>query len=301
MMGWAAIEWGTLLRSTLDVLVVYFLIYGLLLLVKGTRAERMLLGLGIIVLVNVAARALHLPVLNWILQNFLNSVIVVVVVLFQDDFRRALTKVGLIPGFGSDLPDALEQSINEISKAAAELASRRIGGLIVVRREVGLEDYYEQAVLVDAVVSHQLLVSIFLPTSPLHDGAVVIEGDRVVAAGAVLPLSFNPSLSSAYGTRHRAAIGLSERTDAVVVVISEETGTISLIREGRITKDLEEKSLHTSLYRLTVYRHRRRKAKEQKKTVESDPDLASVPVAAGQTEPSVTGSVGSSLGEKSKW
>jgi diadenylate cyclase len=300
-MEWATIEWGTLLRSTLDVLVVYFLIYGLLLLVKGTRAERMLLGLGIIVLVNVAARALHLPVLNWILQNFLNSVIVVVVVLFQDDFRRALTKVGLIPGFGSDVPDALEQSISEISKAAAELASRRIGGLIVIRREVGLEDYYEQAVLVDAVVSHQLLVSIFLPTSPLHDGAVVIEGDRVIAAGAVLPLSFNPGLSSAYGTRHRAAIGLSERTDAVVVVISEETGTISLIREGRITKDLEEKSLHTALYRLTVYRHRRRKGKEPKKTIESDPDLASVPVATGQTEISAVGSVSTSLGEKGKW
>ncbi len=256
---WAFVDWTGALRRTLDVVVVFFLIYGLLVLVKGTRAERMLTGLVIVVAVNVAASKLHLFVLNWILQNFLNSVIVVVVVLFQDDFRRALTKVGLIPGFGTDVPDAIEQSIKSIARAAAELSSRRIGALIVIRREVGLEDYYEEAVPVDALMSHQLLVSLFLPTSPLHDGAVVVEGDRVVAAGAVLPLSFNPGLSSAYGTRHRAAIGLSERTDAVVVVVSEETGTISIIREGRITRDLDEKGLSNALYRLIVYRYRKRR------------------------------------------
>lgn len=251
------VDW-TYISGILDVLLVFFLIYRTLLLVRGTRAEPMLLGLGIIVLVYIASRVLHLATLNWVLGNFLGSVILVIVVLFQDDLRRALIKVGLVPGFGSDSPKAWEISIKEISQAAAELAYRRIGGLIVIRREVGLEDYIEPAVKVQALVSHQLLVSIFLPTSPLHDGAVIIEGDRIVAAGAVLPLTFSPSISKAYGTRHRAAIGLSERSDALIVVISEETGTISLIREGRISKDLDEKTLYGALHRLLFFRQQRR-------------------------------------------
>lgn len=271
------INWGNVIISALDVLLVYYLIYRLLLLVRGTRAERMLLGLGIVGLVYICSIALNLPTLNWILGNFLKSVIIVVVVLFQDDFRRALTKVGLIPGFGGDVPKALELSIKEISQAAEECSSRRIGALMVIRRDVGLEDYTEHAVQIDAIVSHQLLVSIFLPTSPLHDGAVVIQGDRVVAAGAVLPLTFNPGISSSYGTRHRAAIGLSERTDAVIVVVSEETGTISLIRESRITRDLNEKTLYNALYRLCVFRHQRgRKDKKEgeQKTVPRPEDVS---------------------------
>ncbi len=135
----------------------------------------------------------------------------------------------------------------------------------MIRRDVGLEDYTEHAVRLDAAVSHQLLISVFLPTSPLHDGAVVVERDRVVAAGAVLPLTFNPSISSSYGTRHRAAIGLSERTDAVMVVVSEETGGISLIREGRMTKDLNEKTLYNALHRLTVFRHQRAQRRKERR------------------------------------
>ena len=254
----ALFNWG-LLSGALDVLLVSFLIYRLLLLIRGTRAEPMLLGLGIIVLVYVVSRELNLATLNWILGNFLGSVILVVVVLFQDDLRRALTKVGLFPSFGSDAPKALEHSIKEIAQAAGELSSRRIGALIVMRRDVGLEEYSEHAVKIDSLISHQLLVSIFVPTSPLHDGAVIVEGDRVLAAGAVLPLTFSPNISKSYGTRHRAAIGLSEKTDAVVVVVSEETGSISLIREGRMTKDLNEKTLYNALHRLTVFRHQRAK------------------------------------------
>ncbi|HQH26194.1 MAG TPA: diadenylate cyclase, partial [Oligoflexia bacterium] len=204
---WSLLDWRDFLRLCADVIVVFALIYGLLVLVRGTRAERMLIGLGVIAFANIVARELHLSVLHWILQNFLNSVIVVVIIVFQDDFRRALTKVGLIPGFGSDTSGAHEKTVRAVARAAAELSSRRIGGLIVVRRDVGLDDYYEQSVPIDAVVSHQLLVSIFLPTSPLHDGAVFVEGDRIVSAGAVLPLSFNPAISSSFGTRHRAAIG----------------------------------------------------------------------------------------------
>jgi uncharacterized protein (TIGR00159 family) len=221
----------------------------------------MLLGLGIVVLVYIFSRALNLATLNWILGNFLGSVILVIVVLFQDDFRRVLTKVGLIPGFGGDAPQALAHSINEISLAASELASRRLGAIIAIAGDVGLDDYTEHAIKIDAIVSHQLLSALFLPTSPLHDGAVVVKTDRIVAAGAVLPLTFNTDISSSYGTRHRAAIGLSERTDAVVVVVSEETGLISLVRDGRMTRDLNEATLSSALKRLLILRHTRKAKK----------------------------------------
>lgn len=257
------IDW-TLISGILDVLLVYFLIYRTLLLMRGTRAAPMLLGLGIIVLVYIASRELHLATLNWILGNFLGSVILVVVVLFQDDLRRGLTKVGLFPSFGADEPKAMEYAIKEISLAAGELSSRRIGALMVIRRDVGLEEYTEHAVQIDALISHQLLISIFLPTSPVHDGAVAIAKDRIIAAGAVLPLTFNPSFSNMYGTRHRAAIGLSEKTDAVMVVVSEETGGISLIRDGKMTKDLNEKTLHNALHRLTVFKHQQAKSKKER-------------------------------------
>ncbi len=248
----------TYLTGIIDVALVYFLIYRSLMLVRGTSAEPMLLGLAIVMLVYLASRLLHLVTLNWILSNFLSSVILVIVVLFQEDLRRALIKVGLIPGFGQNTPDDWELALKEISHAASELSGKKIGGLIVIRRDIGLEDYIESATKIGANVSHQLLLSIFHTASPLHDGAVVIAGNRIIAAGAVLPLTFNPSISKTYGTRHRAAIGLSERSDALIVVISEETGSISLIREGRISKDLDEMSLYAALHRLTVFRQQRR-------------------------------------------
>ncbi|MCC6953764.1 MAG: TIGR00159 family protein, partial [Deltaproteobacteria bacterium] len=211
----------SVLSVLLDVLLVAVLIYWILLLVKGTRGQNMLLGLVIVGLFYVISRKLGLVTLNWVLGNFLGSVILVIVVLFQDDLRRGLVKVGLFPGFSPNLPEALETTIRHVAGAAAELSSRRIGALMVLRRDVGLDEYAEHAVRLDALISDQLLVAIFQKTSPLHDGAVIIEGDRVVAAGAVLPLTFEAP-SSGYGTRHRAALGLSEVSDAVVVVVSEE-------------------------------------------------------------------------------
>ena len=242
----------------LDVFLVSVLIYWTLLLVRGTRGQSMLLGLAIIGVFYVISRKLSLVTLNWILGNFLGSVILVIVVLFQDDLRRGLIKVGLIPGFSPNLPEALESTLREIAKAASDLSSQRTGALIALRRDVGLDEYTERAVRLDAMVTHQLLTSIFQKTSPLHDGAVVIESDRIVAAGAVLPLSFDPSVRGTHGTRHRAALGLSEHTDAVIVVVSEETGGISLVREGRISSDFDEKSLYNALFRLTLVRHKRR-------------------------------------------
>lgn len=247
-------DWITFFRIALDILLVYFLIYRTLLLVRGTRAGRMLIGLSIIAIFYFIAVTFELPSLTWILGHFLGSVILVIVVLFQDDLRRGLTKVGLIPGLGrDDHEDQSELVIKAISKAVNELSSRRIGALIVLQRELALDEFTDTAIILDSKVSHQLLVSIFLPTSPIHDGAVIIADDRILAAGAVLPLTFNSEIGSSYGTRHRAALGLSERTDAVVVVVSEETGNISLIREGKITRDLTESTLYTALHRITIF------------------------------------------------
>ena len=145
----------------------------------------------------------------------------------------------------------------EVVQTAVELSSRRIGALIVIERNVGLEEYTEHAIQIDAHISHQLLISLFLPSSPLHDGAVVIRKERVVVGGAVLPLTFNPNISGALGTRHRAAIGLSERTDAAVVVVSEENGVISLIKEGQIVRNLDGASLTIALQSLLYSRKSR--------------------------------------------
>lgn len=250
--------WGgeglQLFLNLLDVLLVSYVIYKILLLVKGTRAQPMLLGLGIVIMVYLAAKSFSLVTLSWMLGNLLGSVLLLVIVLFQDDLRRAFTKVGLIGGFGFESVDSLERSIAELSQAAFELAGRRIGALVVIQRDIGLEEYTEHAVPIEALVSRQILVSIFLPNSPIHDGAVVVDGGRIAAAGAVLPLTFNPKLDPALGTRHRAAIGLSERTDAVVVVVSEERGEVSLVREGHITADLDQQSLYNALMRLCVRR-----------------------------------------------
>lgn len=247
------------LTNILDLFLVAWLIYRGMLLVKGTRAQPMLTGLIIIGFIYVFSRYLDLVTLNWILGNFLGSVILVIVVLFQEDFRRALINVGLLRGFNNDVPLVMEEAIKEIATASAELSEKRIGALIVIARDVGLHDYVEHAVGIDATVSHQLIEAIFQHVSPIHDGAIIIQDARLTCAGAVLPLTFNPTISKRYGTRHRAAIGLSERTDAIVVVVSEETGAISMIREGKIIKDLNEKTLINALNRLIIVRQSRRK------------------------------------------
>lgn len=256
--------WGNFSRI-LDVLLVSFLIYKLLVFVRGTRALPMIGGLTFLLVLFWIASKLSLVSLKWILGHFLGSVILVIVVLFQDDLRRALTKVGLFPGFGIDDSEDYEHTMRSIAKAAAALASKRMGAIIVLRREVGLDEYTEHAVSVDAFVSHQLLMSLFVPLSPLHDGAVVISDNRISVAGAVLPLSFSPRVASNLGTRHRAAIGLSEVTDALCVVVSEERGSISLVREGKIYQGLDEKSVFNELvFYAALHKRHFRKIRREK-------------------------------------
>jgi len=232
-------------QDLFDILIVAFIIYRIMLLIRGTRAVQMLVGIVILAALYYAARALEFLTLYWLLGTFLSSIFLIIIIIFQRDIRRALTQVGQTT-FSRPQEDTV-RALLEIVRAAQQMAQSKIGGLIVIERETGLNDYIESAHSLDAIVSRQLLVSIFQPSTPLHDGAVIIHGGRIRSAGALLPLSRNPYISKQLGTRHRAAIGLSEETDAVVVVISEETGKISLVQHGAITSDLDENALRSRL------------------------------------------------------
>lgn len=235
------------LRILVDISIVAFLIYRCLLVIKGTRAAPMLGGLAFIVALYFLAEPMGLATLAWILGNFLSSIILVVVVIFQDEIRRGLTKVGMQPMFPTPRSSPLTKAIEDLTLVCSRMSEAKLGALIVVQREVGLEEFVEDAVLIDAMVNRKLLFSIFVKESPLHDGAVLIEGDRIKAAGCFLPLSFDPDLDPSLGTRHRAALGLSERSDALVIVVSEETGSISVARDGKLTRNLEPAQLKSLL------------------------------------------------------
>ena len=243
----------------LDILLVAFIIYRIILLIKGTRAVQMLVGLAVLLIVYVASQVSGLYTLNWILNNFLSSIILVIVVIFQNDIRRALIHVGRNPFF-ADLSFREEtQVIDELCRGCATLAQRQLGALIVIERETGINDFLEIGVELDAKPSSTLIHSIFHHASPLHDGAVVIQRGRITRAGCFLPLTQDPGVSPQFGTRHRAAIGLTELVDAVVIVVSEETGRIAVVVGGKITRDLEVTTLKKVLNRLLEPRRLRGK------------------------------------------
>ena len=234
-------------RDTLDIIIVAFVIYRVILLIQGTRAAQMLKGFSIIILVYFVAQKAELMILHWILTNFLSSIILVIIIIFQHDIRRALTRVGTVPFF--TYSETIEESkvLDEVMKAAVSLANKKIGALVVLERETGLKDYVDIGDKLDASVSKEILQSIFLPNSPLHDGAIIIQDGRITAAGALLPLTTNPVFDKSLGTRHRAALGLTEETDAVVVVVSEERGKVSIVEGGVITQDLDTEVLKNNL------------------------------------------------------
>lgn len=238
------------LLDLLDIGIVAFIIYRIILLIKGTRAVQMLLGLAVILLVYIASRIGGLHTLNWFLSNFLSSIILVIVVIFQNDIRRALMHVGRNPFFSG--MSHLEETalIDEIVQASVALGRKKIGALIVLERETGLKDVLETGTPIDAQVSSEIIQAIFLPGSPIHDGALVVQQGRLKQAGCFLPLSQNTDINKYLGTRHRAAIGLTELLDAVVVVVSEETGKISVVVNGGITRALDATDLRKVLGRL---------------------------------------------------
>jgi diadenylate cyclase len=232
-------------QDVVDILVVAFVIDQLISIIRGTRSLQMVVGLGILTLVYFLATALDLAALKWVMQTFLSSILLIVIIVFQQDIRNALTRVGKSPFLKQT--DVAEKELEEIIRSLFYLAKRRIGALIVVERETGLGDFIESGFNLDARLSRELLISIFMPVSPLHDGAVIISKGRVKHAGCILPLTQNPYINKRYGTRHRAAIGLTEETDAVVMVVSEETQEISLVRHGALTTIEDELSLTKSL------------------------------------------------------
>jgi uncharacterized protein (TIGR00159 family) len=237
-------------QDVVDIFIIAFVVYQLGLLIRGTRAVQMIMGLVVLVAVYQGAQYFELYTVNWILDSIGNVLLIIVVVVFQGDIRRMLTQVGTGPLFSGLPRTAHGQVIEEITRAAVNLASRRVGALVVLARDVGLNEYMEGGTRLDAQVTKELIQTIFVPASPLHDGALVVQHGRVVAAGCFLPLTTNPNVSKTLGTRHRAAIGLTEETDAVVIVVSEEEGKISLVREGRITRDLDVGVLRSTLQQL---------------------------------------------------
>jgi uncharacterized protein (TIGR00159 family) len=237
-------------QDALDIGIIAFGINRLIYLIRGTRAVQMIAGLAILLLAYLSAQWLGLFTLHWLLENFLGYLILVIVVIFQSDIRRALAQVGAAHLFASSERSEQARVFEEISEAVASLAARRVGALIVLEREVGLNDYIEVGTHLDASATRELVESVFLPHSPIHDGALVIQKGRVAAVRCFLPLSEEPTLSRNLGTRHRAAIGITEQTDAVAVVVSEEHGRLSLVVRGKIDPVADKAQLKELLQKL---------------------------------------------------
>jgi diadenylate cyclase len=238
------------MRDLIDMVVVWFVIYRVLLLIKRTRAVQMLSGLGILAIAYISSIWLDLYTLNWLLEKFFANLFIIIVVLFQHEIRRGLAHIGRNPFFTSITADEETLVLEELVKASVLLAQKKIGALIVIEREIGLEEYVEVGTRIDGTVNAELINSIFVPSSPIHDGALIIRGGRITAAGCFLPLTKNPNIDRNLGTRHRAAIGLTEETDAVVIVVSEENMQVSLVMGGQITPDLDMATLRKALYNL---------------------------------------------------
>lgn len=234
-------------RDLLDILVVALVVYGLLLLIRGTRAVQVLLGILVLVGISYAARATGLKTLENLLANFVVVMPFAVIVIFQDQIRRALATFGDTSILGLRTRQTVDSTLNAIVRASSELAKRRTGALIVMEGKQGLRDYVEKGTRLDARVSSELLINIFQTGAPLHDGAAILQGDRIAAAGCLLPLSRQMGLDGSLGTRHRAAIGLSDQTDGLSLVISEESGEVSVAIAGKLSRDLDSAQLHGML------------------------------------------------------
>ena len=238
-----------------DIAVVSILIYELLMLIRGTRAVQKALGGAVILGVFYLSGWSHLETVNFLIRNFVGYVFFAVIVLFQADIRRALAHLGRAPFFRYFAKaESAEESIEELIVVSGLLSAKRIGAIIAIERQVGLRNYIEGGIPLDAVLTYDLLLSIFQPSSPLHDGAVIVQADRIAAAACFLPLTVNPKLSKELGSRHRAAIGLTEENDAVAIVVSEETGLVSVVVDGRIERGLDADALRIRLQSLLLQR-----------------------------------------------
>ena len=233
--------------AVLDIVVVAAIIYQLIVFIKGTRAVQMALGLALIVVFFYFSRWVALETVSWMLTNILPYFVFAIIVIFQHEIRRALVRFGQAPLFGGFSTINRNEFYDEIVLAVTTLATNQTGALIVIERDIGLKTYIESGIALDAALSYDLLVSIFNPSVPLHDGAVIIQNRRIAAGACFLPLTVKPRLSKELGTRHRAAIGVTEETDAVAIVVSEETGAISFAHDGEMERYLDPDTLRQRL------------------------------------------------------
>lgn len=245
--------------TLLDILIVTFVIYKGILLIRGTRAVQLIKGLVVLLIASAVSHGLELITFQWLLDKVWTMLFVALPIVFQPELRRALEQIGRGKFFAKSYKllgkEDLERLVSEIVRAVQVLAKNNTGALIVIERETGLSDYMDTGIKIDGVVSAEFLVSIFYPKTPLHDGAVIIRGDRVLTAGSFLPLSDNPFLSKSLGTRHRAALGLSEITDAISIIVSEETGIISVAEDGQLSRYLDTDTLTELLIKTLGERH----------------------------------------------
>ena len=225
-------------RDIIDIGLVAFILYRLILLVRGTRAVSIIYGLILLLVIYYFSGELGLYTLHWLLANFLGSIFLVVIILFQQDIRKALSEMGA--GRLWKRSQVRKKILDELIIALMEMASKRIGALVVLEKNVPLGDVIERGVELDAKFSRDLLISIFRPETPLHDGAAIIRGEKIAAAGCILPLAVGLKHRSYWGTRHRAAMGITEESDSVAIVVSEERGTVSVAIGGKLTTSLDE-------------------------------------------------------------
>jgi len=241
-------------RDIVDIAVVAYIFYRLILLIRGTRAEQLVKGLIVLLIALVISVQLGLKTINWLLQGLMTMGLVAIPIIFQPELRRALEHLGRGHIFQRTFYEYDDEDfrdvLNELLKAIPVLVKKRVGALIILERETGLKDIIETGIRIEGRVTAELLVNIFMPRSPLHDGAAIIRGNILAAAGCFLPLTENPNLSKELATRHRAALGITEISDAVAIIVSEETGVISLAHNGKLTRYLDEKTLRSTLRNL---------------------------------------------------
>lgn len=252
VIGGITMEWiaDISIRDIIDIGIVSYVIYKLILIVRGTRAIQLLKGIFVVVVAWALSSWFKLSTLQWMMNQMFTFGLVGVAIIFQPELRRALEQLGrgkLFSRSTAEQDHEISVRINEVLKAINYLSRRKIGALIVFERETGLSDYIESGIAIESRISSELLINIFIPNTPLHDGAVIMRKAQLMAAGCYLPLSENPFISKELGTRHRAAIGLSEVSDAVCVIVSEETGQVSIAMNGHILRDIKDDVLLAKL------------------------------------------------------
>jgi diadenylate cyclase len=249
MFSWTDINLLDMLRSVVDILLVTYVIYKVIMVIRGTKAVQLLKGITVIILIWFLSSILKLKTLNFIMTQAISYGLLAIIIIFHPELRRALEQLGRGRLFSREMHEEEQRrhTIEALVTASAYMAKRRIGALIAIERETGLNDYIETGIPINAKLTSQLIINIFIPNTPLHDGAVIIRGNEITAAACYLPLSESPFISKELGTRHRAAIGVSEVTDSMTIVVSEETGSISVAKNGDLYRNLTEERLKEML------------------------------------------------------